>query len=340
MRRLTFVVVVTASTLLPGAPANAAADPFFPAQWGLASIRAEQAWTISTGSGTTIAVIDTGVDLGHPDLAAKLRVLPGSNIACGGGALRRGRCDPNRPDDDNGHGTHVAGIAAAITGNGEGVAGTAPAATILPVKVLDSRGSGSVEQVAAGIRFATQAGADVINLSLGELPGVQFLPRINDPIDQALEGAWAAGVTIVAAAGNESAPLCSYPAAHARVLCVGAVDRRDVKTFYSNFGVGIGLVAPGGIGSIFCDDGEDIWSTFARSKDTLCRRYIGYETLAGTSMATPFVAGTAALVAAMGLGNAQIVERIRLTSDDLGTPGFDPVFGHGRVNAARAVTGS
>ncbi|HVL32860.1 MAG TPA: S8 family peptidase [Actinomycetota bacterium] len=341
MRKIAVAVTALCVLAIGAMPARAATtDPYYAKQWGLHNIGAERAWSVSRGAGATIAVIDTGVDRSHPDLGSNVVFANGANVTCStggkGNGKRKSKCDPNNPSDDHGHGTHVAGIAAALTDNGVGVAGTAPSARILAVKALDSSGSGGIDDIAAGIRFAADR-SDVINLSLGELPGVHFIPGINDPIDSALEYAWSRGVTIVAAAGNDGAPLCSYPAAYARVICVGAVDRFDLKTFYSNFGAGIGVVAPGGVGSVFCDDDNDIWSTYPLSRDTTCTRSQGYETLAGTSMATPFVAGVAALLSAQGLTNQQIVDRLRTTSDDLGSPGYDPVYGYGRINAARAV---
>src|SRR5207249_216773 len=134
-------------------------DPLFPHQWGLTQIKAPDAWAHGAlGAGVTIAIVDTGVDLNHPDL--------GSKIVAGADLVSGETCTPG-DQDLNGHGTHVAGIAAALTNNGIGVAGTAPDAKIMPVRVLDSTGSGSTDDVAAGIRWAADHGAQVINLSLG-----------------------------------------------------------------------------------------------------------------------------------------------------------------------------
>ncbi len=306
-------------------------DPLFASQWGLQQIHAPQAWARGVlGAGATIAVVDTGVDLAHPDLAANL--VPGIDIASGDTV-----CPPG-PQDENGHGTHVAGIAAAVTNNGIGVAGTAPEAKIMPVRVLDSSGSGSSDDVAAGIIYAADHGADVINLSLGELPVVSQIAPLNEEISSAIEHAWTQGSLVVAAAGNETFPLCDSPAFEHHAVCVGATDSRGLPTFYSNFPNNLDMVgvrAPGGVGSVFCEDDEDIWSTMWPGSDYDCGSIAGYDTLAGSSMATPFVSGVAALLAGQGLTNQQIVERLEATSSNHGS--YDPVYGYGIVDADAAT---
>jgi len=308
-------------------------DPHFAKQWALDQINAPEAWARGArGAGTTIAVVDTGVDLGHPDLSSKL--VAGTDIVSQGGA----DC-PAGPQDENGHGTHVAGIAAAVTDNGIGVAGVAPEASIMPVRVLDSEGSGDSEDIVAGIRWAADHGADVINLSLGELPVVGQLELINEDIEAAVDDAWERGSLVVAAAGNDSFPLCSYPSFADHAVCVGATDSRGLPSFYSNFPNNktmLGFRAPGGVGSVFCEDDEDIWSTMWPGSDfDSCGSISGYETLAGTSMASPQVAGVAALLYGQGLTNQQIVDRLKQTSSNQGA--YDPVMGYGIVDADAAT---
>jgi len=324
-------------------------DPCAGNQWGLTAIKAPQAWRVTRGAGVTVAVIDTGADFRHPDLRGRLLARPGSNMlkntasrcpfqpAQAGARRSRGIAR-----DDEGHGTHVAGTIAAATGNRAGVAGVAPATRVLPVKVLDRNGSGEDRDVARGICFAVRQGAKVISLSLGNDPVSSIVIEGNgSDTDRAVSYAFGRGAAVIIAAGNESFPACDFPAAHAKALCVGAVDRRGLKASYSNFGVAIGVVAPGGAGGLMCDDEEDIWSTILPSHRQRQCGGGGYEPLAGTSMATPHVSAVAALVIArFGKRRATpkfVYNRLKSTADDLGLPGVDPLYGYGRVDAQRAV---
>jgi subtilisin family serine protease len=323
-------------------------DPCAARQWGLTAIKAPQAWRTTRGAGVIVAVVDTGVDLAHPDLRGRLVVPPGSDLIRNTAfrcpfqrAAARARPSRMLARDDHGHGTHVAGIVAAATGNRRGVAGVAPQARVLPVKVLDRTGAGTDRGVARGICFAVRHGATVINLSLGNDPiSSVVVSGTGSDMNRAVSYAHARGVAVVIAAGNESFPSCDFPASHAKALCVGAVDRRGLRARYSNFGAAVGVVAPGGAGGLGeCGDDEEIWSTIVPRAEHDCGQD-GYEPLAGTSMAAPHVAGVAALVVARFPRRATpdfVYERLKSTADDLGVPGVDPFLGYGRVNAQRAV---
>ena len=318
--------------------AEAATDPMQSRQWGLTQVRAAAAWASATGEGVVIAIVDSGVDKDHPELKDKL--VDGVSFS---------DCPANtRPcadfDDTNGHGTHVAGIAAAPL-DGVGVVGVAPNAKIMPVKVVDKEGSASDVDTADGIRWAVDNGADVINMSLGGLPGLTTaydFVGLSIEVADAMQYALDKNVLVVYAAGNESAPLCdefSVEVAH-DALCVGAVDKRKMHTAYSNIGIGLDLVAPGGSGAevIDCkDDAETILSTWSLADEESCGDDLGYEAMSGTSMAAPFVTGVAALLAEHGIRGEAAANRIKATAADLGAPGWDPVYGAGLVNAKAAV---
>lgn len=320
-------------------------DPFRGEQWGLDQIQAQEAWAVSTGRRQVIAIVDSGVDLTHPDLKAKLvrgatfTGCPERPDGCGNGDWESGLA----AEPPSTHGTHVAGIAAAATNNRVGLAGVARDAKLMPVKVLTDDG-GSFEEVAAGIRWAADHGADVINLSLGALPGIQALALVGelDDAKQAINYAVSKGVVVVAAAGNDFASICGEPGFAPNALCVVATDRNEARAAYSNFAASQDMnvvAAPGGAAVLTC--GDDVLSSVPPGTESVCGEDTpGYDYFAGTSMATPHVAGVAALLTAQGRDVFQVYSVLKATAR---TPGsglrgtYTPTYGFGIVDAAAAV---
>jgi subtilisin len=269
----------------------------------------------NTGTGVKIAIIDTGIDYTHPDLNDNYK---------GGYDFVNNDADPK---DDNGHGTHCAGIAAAES-NGLGVIGVAPQASLYAVKVLNSRGSGTLSGIILGIEWSVNYNIQVASMSLGTSTYTQSLK-------DACDNANVAGLIVVAAAGNEGdgnpdTVEYSYPAAYESVIAVGATDRYNVAPYWSNTGPYVELAAPG----------VGIYSTLPTYRVTLSRSYgYNYGTLSGTSMACPHVTGTVALVIASDptLTGTQVRDRLTATADDLGNAGKDNVYGYGLVDADEAA---
>ncbi|MBM4459080.1 MAG: hypothetical protein FJ011_15180 [Chloroflexi bacterium] len=304
-------------------------DPYFATeQWNLTQINLPAAWNLTTGAAEVIiAFVDTGVDLGHPDLAAK--IVPGHDFVN----------DDESAQDDEGHGTHVAGIAAAVSDNGVGVTGVSWGARIMPVKALDSSGSGYTSDVVAGITWAADRGARIINLSLGG-------PGASTALQDAVNYAFVKGALIVAAAGNEysSGSPTIYPAACQNVIGVAATNDQDGHASYSSAGSWVDVAAPGGDPTSASDPNPRHWimSTYLRSAAaSLSKQSIqaAYERAHGTSMSTPHVAGLAALVWSRhpDWTNAQVEWAIKSTAVDRGAPGRDNLFGYGRIDAHAAV---
>lgn len=294
-------------------------DPLYsPYQWHMTKIDMENAWPLSTGSGVIVAVIDTGVKQSLEDLA-NTKFVAGWDFVN----------NDNDPTDDEGHGSHVTGTIAQSTNNGVGVAGIAYDASIMPVKVLDRRGSGSYDDIADGIYWAADNGADIINMSLG---GSSSLTILEDAVNYA----WNKGVVVVCAAGNDGVSTPFYPAAYPNAISVSATTYLDTLASYSNYGSTIDISAPGGDSGDNNGDGYDdmiLQNTFSHNSD-------GYYFYAGTSMASPHVAGVAALVKAANpsLSNSQIRGILEDTADDLGASGWDNIYGNGRLNAYKAVS--
>lgn len=267
-------------------------------QYAPQKVSAQSAWDITRGSSTTkIAIIDTGVDYNHPDLAGK--VIKGYDYVS----------DDWDPMDQNNHGTHAAGIAAAATNNARGIAGMAPNVSIYAVRVLDANGSGSLDDVANGIYHAVDNGAKVVSLSLGG-------PGSATSLQNAVNYAVSKGVVVVAAAGNENTSAPSYPAYYSGAIAVAATDRNDARASFSNYGSWVDVAAPG----------VDIASTVRNG---------GYAYMSGTSMACPLVAGVAGLLASQGRSAANIRAAIENTTDYVS--GTGSLYAKGRVNAANAV---
>lgn len=307
---------VLVAPFVAAAPAGAAGgDPLFAQQYGPQQIAAPAAWNTSTGRGVVIAVVDTGVDLQHPDLAGKL--VAGIDMVDGDSTPQD--CPVSEAKPACGHGTHVAGIAAAATNNGIGIAGVAPEARIMPVRVLNTDGTGSTRTVSDGIRWAVDHGARVVNLSLsGQVTLLDALFGTNS-LEPAISYAWSKGAVVVAAAGNLQAAGAGQPSGYSKgvkALVVTATDRnRNHPTWANRADTDWGVAAPG----------DAIVSTVTGG---------GYAAMSGTSMSTPHVSGVAALLLAQGLSNAQVVQRILSTAHPLGPRVSD---GAGLVDAAAAV---
>ncbi len=274
--------------------------PTPPAQvtpWGVVRIGAESAWSTYRGAGVNVAVIDTGIDLTHPDLKA--------NIKGGINCIRPSKS----PADDNGHGTHVAGTIAALN-NSIGVVGVAPNASLYAVKVLNAAGSGSYSDIIEGIDWCANNDIQVANMSLGGSSDVQAL-------EDACIAAQQAGVIIVAAAGNSYGGSVGYPAAYPSVIAVSATDSSNKIAIFSSIGPEVEIAAPG----------VAIYSTYKGG---------AYATMSGTSMASPHVAGTIALMWSSYTTNYDLIKDLHYYADDLYTTGKDIYTGYGLVDANRS----
>ncbi len=288
--------------------AGASNDADFSKQWGLAKIGAPEAWSHSTGQGVRVGIVDTGVDLTHEDLAG--RVV--ESTSCVGAAGDPAKCKGDA-QDDQGHGTHVAGIIAANKDNGIGVAGVAPDAQLVVAKALNAAGAGTEEDINAGIKWVVDHGAKVVNLSLGD-PNFVFTSLLGTSMREGIEYAWSHGAVPVVASGNSNMlglGLGSSNYGDLDAIIVGATGPDDSVSEYSS-PIGSakwGILAPGGAGDGNAE--HDIYSTFwEKGKPN------GYKALAGTSMATPHVVGAVALLLAEGLSPQQVVDRLISTADN------------------------
>lgn len=320
---------VKAEAITPNPESN------FKGEYGPKLIQSLEANAKTDGKGQIIAVVDTGVDLTHPEL--RDRLVPGKNFVTqvetegDDGTTQLVDVKDNGPMDDNGHGTHVAGIIAAGE-NQQGMTGIAPRVRIMPVKTLSYNESGFSSDVANGVIWAADHGARVINMSLGAYGGSKAL-------EKAVAYALSKGVAVVAAMGNDrddpdrnygQSP--SYPAALPGVIAVGATDAADQSAYFSNAGRWISVSAPG----------DSIYSTTPTYVVPGGHVSQDYDYMSGTSMATPVVTGVIALMLSLtpNLSPAQVKTRLEQTADDVGVPGFDTATGRGRVNPFRALGGS
>jgi serine protease len=286
-------------------------DPLLAEQWHLERIAAARAWDFSTGRGVTVAVVDTGIACEDHAPFAKATDLAKTRCVSGYNFVARNA----HASDDQGHGTHVAGTIAQSTNNALGGAGVAFDARLMPVKVLNEDGWGTTSDVADGIRWAAQRGAQVINLSLGG-------PRNSRILQRAVDYAKSKGVVVVAAAGNSGGSV-GYPGGSRGVIGVSATNAKDELAWFSSRGAGVDIAAPGVdvTQQTICNRGRDG-----------CERFPRYS---GTSMASPHVAGTAALLVSLGVTDPDAVER--LLAKSARSAGRKAHFGAGILHAAKAV---
>lgn len=330
-------------------------DPQYGYQWNYPMLQLPQAWDVTTGdSNVVVAVIDTGVLLSHPDIQGKTTAgydfISDPAVSLDGDGLDNNPNDPGDRAEVNGdstfHGTHVTGTIAAATNNAKGVAGVGWNTRVMPLRVLGKGGAGDDYGIEQAIRYAARLSndsgtlpakkADIINLSLGG-------PEVSSSFRKTITDAYNAGVIIVAAAGNEGVSTPMYPAALSEVISVGAVDINKQHPDYSNYGTTLKVVAPGGARTADLNgDGvpDGIMSTVGKDDKGQAVQYT-YETMMGTSMASPHVAGVIALMKAVNplLTPKQVSSLLvgNKITEDLGTRGRDDFFGYGLLNAQKAV---
>ncbi len=289
-------------------------DTYRSQQWALTALKAETVHATTKGSGVTVAVVDTGVMSSHSDLSN--RVLSGVDYVAPGTSA----------SDESGHGTHVAGIIAAVQNNSRGIAGMAPSSKILPVRVLDRNGSGTTANVAKGILYAASHGAKVINLSLATTSQ-------STAMQAAVADAISKNVLVVAAAGNTGCGLLGsspiYPASYPGVVGVASVTQSLSRASYSSCGSWVDVAAPGD---------KIISTTIQNSVGLGCSANASYCTLSGTSFSSPYVAASGALaIAKRGWSQSTVASRLQSTATDLAPTGRDKNTGAGFINPSKLI---
>ena len=279
-------------------------DPNLSSEWQLAAIQAQTAWNYTTGSSSVIvAMIDSGIDGTHPDLAANL--VPGYNFLAGN----------TNTSDTMGHGTTTAGVVGAVGNNGIGMAGVNWKVSLMPLVVVDSTGYASYSNIASAITYAADHGARIVNISIGGTSSSSVL-------QSAVNYAWSKGTVVFASAGNGGVNAPYYPAGCQYVVAVGATDSNNTWAGFSNYGNFLSVVAPG----------VGVWTTYAGG---------GYGGASGTSYSSPIAAAVGALMLSYqpNLSASALVSTLEQTATDLGTSGYDQYYGYGLINAAAAISG-
>ena len=307
-------------------------DPYYRYQWnldnGTGGINAEDAWDLTDGSGAIVAILDTGIAYENYGIYLRAGDLAQTSFIPGYDFIN----NDAHANDDNAHGTHVAGTVAQSTNNGIGVAGVAYGTTLMPVKVLNAGGSGTSYSLADGLYYATDHGANIINMSLAwpvyQLSGTWVAFNPGAVVSNAIEYAYNHGVTLVAAAGNDGASVVAYPAAYDQCIAVGATNSAESLASFTNRGSALDLTAPGQ---------SILQQTF--NPNTKVVSDFGYWYFSGTSMASPHVAGVAALLFSSGVTDPAEIKRILYeTAEDHGAMGWDSQYGWGIVDAYAAVS--
>lgn len=332
---------------IPTAPfSTATTDSYYTKQWGLSAINVEAAWNSTRGKGVTIAVIDTGLDFTHPDIQGNIWSNPDEIAGNGKDDDGNGYIDDirgwdfynndNNATDDNGHGTHVAGISSAVRNNYQGIAGVAPESKVMALKALDSGGGGTLGTIfsalSKAIRYAANEGAKVINMSLGIPSNLFYNQTVYNTFKDAVAYAKNKGAIIVASAGNSGSLVNSYPALFSDVISVGAMSSSTSRASYSSYGSQLDVAAPGSSILSLKAAGTNLASSYDAAGK--------YMYLSGTSMAAPMVSGTIALLLSANpkLSFNDIYKILQNSSTDKGSAGYDIYYGFGMINPYKALS--